>query len=343
MNLARRKQPAPTGFTLIELLVVIAVIGVLISLLLPAVQSAREAVRRVQCVNNLKQLALAANHYIEAIGCLPQGVGMADRSAAYPDWQGPLWSSGPLPALLPDLEHAVLFNSVNYDGHMWEPINATIISTGISSFWCPSDPTVSAPQMINDYYGPGLPARFAYSNYAGNHGHVLFETNLSDPRILDRNSGVFYSRSSIRPAQITDGMSNTILFGERAHGILVAGERIWWHWWPSYGWDSLFDTWYPINAYRKTRPGTLQQYWATLDGLSSFHSGGVNVAMVDGSVRFLKESIDSWSILPEAADPPPAWDLDCACVRFAPRDADKLGVLQALSTRDGSEVISDVP
>jgi prepilin-type N-terminal cleavage/methylation domain-containing protein len=101
------------GFTLIEILVVIAIIGVLIALLLPAVQSAREAARRIQCTNNLKQLALAAVSYTEAVGCLPQGVAYVDRIAVRPDRVGPFASSSPFVALLPYLEQRALFNAVN--------------------------------------------------------------------------------------------------------------------------------------------------------------------------------------------------------------------------------------
>jgi prepilin-type N-terminal cleavage/methylation domain-containing protein/prepilin-type processing-associated H-X9-DG protein len=355
MNLARRKQPAPTGFTLIELLVVIAVIGVLIGLLLPAVQAAREAARRAQCSNNLKQLGLATASYMDRFGCLPQGAGVVAGSVAYPDWQGPLWSSSPFVALLPDLEQRALFDAVNYDGHMWEPMNLTVIATGVASFWCPSDPTTSQSQMIVDYYWPGVDGRFAYTTYAGNQGPWIAETPLPNDHILNQNLGVFHSRSGIRAADVTDGLSFTMVFGERAHSLLVAEERVWWHWWPSWGWDTMFTTWHGINAHRKTPVGTNQQYLATLQSLSSFHTSGANVAMLDGSVHFIKDSIDGWPIDSPAMDLGTAWDNDCQCIRFHNesrlywdescrciryRPGVRHGVLQALSTRSSGEIVS---
>jgi prepilin-type N-terminal cleavage/methylation domain-containing protein len=102
----------PSGFTLIELLVVVSVIGILVALLLPAVQAAREAARRMQCSNNLKQLALAAHNYIAAHGCLPQGTAM-HTLAAHPEY-GLIWSHGPF------LEQRAAFNAANFDVSIYD-------------------------------------------------------------------------------------------------------------------------------------------------------------------------------------------------------------------------------
>ena len=162
-----RDRGEPRGFTLIELLVVVAVISNPDRpALLPAVQAGREAARRIQCVNNLKQIMLVTSIYTGRQGCLPQRAGVVDRAIAYPEWGGPLWSCGPFVAILPDLELGVLFNAMNADAYILEPANATVVATDVASLWCPSDPTVSERQTLADYYGQGASATFAYSSYA---------------------------------------------------------------------------------------------------------------------------------------------------------------------------------
>jgi len=119
------------------LLVVIAIIGVLIALLLPAVQSAREAARRAHCLNNLKQLALAAHNYLDVNNALPQGVmdqPIAHGTAPYPY----ISTGGILTSLLPHLEQGALYNAINYKINMCNVENFTISSTGVGTLWCPS-------------------------------------------------------------------------------------------------------------------------------------------------------------------------------------------------------------
>src|SRR5262245_8853537 len=123
MNQTTCRLRRRVGFTLIELLVVIAIIGVLIALLLPAVQSAREAARRAQCTNNLKQLALATHVYADAHGTFPMG-GLAQWTL----WTPRVYevSSGLFVALLPQLEQRAAFDAVNFDVSMWDSMNTTI-------------------------------------------------------------------------------------------------------------------------------------------------------------------------------------------------------------------------
>jgi prepilin-type N-terminal cleavage/methylation domain-containing protein/prepilin-type processing-associated H-X9-DG protein len=206
------------GFTLIELLVVIAIIAVLISLLLPAVQSAREAARRAQCVNNLKQIGLAIHNYHQANNSLPWGGG--------PWWVE--WSAHTL--LLPYVEQGPLYNSINFGdtlplGHpslLFDPVNTTAAYTVVSSYQCPSDDDrLTSPDGHNNYmanvgsapncdYGGNA---WAPSGYEPMSGPFIF---TSDPSHL---FGANFGGRSVSFASITDGLSNTAAFSERVKAI----------------------------------------------------------------------------------------------------------------------------
>ncbi len=198
------------AFTLIELLVVIAIISVLIALLLPAVQSAREAARRVQCVNNLKQIGLALHNYLSAVGVLPPG-----RFNTYISGYGNCW--GTYSQLLPQLDQSAIFNSFNFnlppDTDPSSASNSTGFETFLNTLICPSD---SDPVLIT--VGNG---QFATHNYDLNTGNtypvvqypVVPPPNPPSPFPGPPN-GPFFENSQMTPASFTDGMSNTVAVTE---------------------------------------------------------------------------------------------------------------------------------
>jgi prepilin-type N-terminal cleavage/methylation domain-containing protein len=229
------------AFTLIELLVVIAIIAVLIALLLPAVQSAREAARRAQCINNLKQLGLATHNYLSSNNLFPQGIQwQRDPNSGY------CWTSGScLVALSQYFEQGALFNATNFNVNMYNAPNTTISAMGISILWCPSDAKVA--ESFTYPAGsigtlPGLPLPMRYTSYAANSGEffiINFDNVTStggcrysfdaSPGNLQMN-GLVYVLSHIGLANITDGTSNTFLFSERAHGKFPGADINCWNW-----------------------------------------------------------------------------------------------------------------
>jgi prepilin-type N-terminal cleavage/methylation domain-containing protein/prepilin-type processing-associated H-X9-DG protein len=314
------------GFTLIELLVVIAIIAVLIALLLPAVQSAREAARRAQCTNNLKQIALAAMNYESSNGNLPGG----SYSVSGANWASSLaagyyvWSTYPenfscFARMLPYFEQAPMFNSINFSsGTSAAPDNLTIAGVRVASLICPSDiqnDTVAMPAQRASAGGvtPGwswnavypLPPGSwtqAFTSYAGNAGTFTFGySNLMPTQVLSFFNGLVYNDSAVRLAQVTDGTSNTFIFGEHSKGLLFKldpGYAVSDNCWNSGRWyDTLFATIYPLNTGNGNNVafagGTNDSYYYPTAAGSS-HPAGANFAFCDGSVRFIKNSISSW-------------------------------------------------
>ncbi len=205
------------GFTLIELLVVIAIIAVLIALLLPAVQSAREAARRAQCTNNLKQMGLALHNYHDAMSIFPPGYIAASKFIDGETDTSPGWSWATM--ILPQLEQAPLYSSIN----VWLPIqaaaNTTATQTVLNAYLCPSDQLPSTRTFaVTDGLGNTV-ATVAPSSYAASTGSDAADVALGLNNDGSGN-GPFFRNSGIRIAAIIDGTSQTVLpAGARLGGL----------------------------------------------------------------------------------------------------------------------------
>jgi prepilin-type N-terminal cleavage/methylation domain-containing protein/prepilin-type processing-associated H-X9-DG protein len=330
--------PRHRGFTLIELLVVIAIIAVLIALLLPAVQSAREAARRAQCVNNLKQIGLACMNYESVHSCLPPGT------------KGSLWGTW-MVFVLPYVEQQALYNAWNALGDnstgsltagltyssVW---NITVTSTRLQGFTCPSD-TPNAPLSL---VANGVTYWITSHNYAVNFGDMFyyqsFATYLGVPFLgapfSDIGSPYVTTQSLNRAApvtgylnvklnMITDGLTNTMMASEviqgqgQSPGAYDLRGFAWWYGGTNYttwlGPNSPLPDWMEAAAYcnypaLNNPPCTVEPALGLRNTAArSRHPGGVNVAMCDASVRFIKNSVS-------------------------------LNVWRALSTTQGAEVLS---
>ena len=302
-----------SAFTLVELLVVITIIGILIALLLPAVQAAREAARRLQCQNNFKQVGVALHNYHTVIGCFPPGTmslfplpvaGCADAPPGFPrEFVGVGWGT----FILPYIEQQSLYDKFNFKANNWaygwppDPAGATgnliLAATRQQVYLCPSDSQAQSGERMGytgtTYPGhPGKPGDLAMSNMTGICDSVstFCDTALQPyhQKQFREADGVMANIQACKIADIKDGTSNTLMIGE----ITGAGPgsytaQFWFCW-------GVYSTERGING-----PGTIPGgqnpaafSWFTA-GLSSYHPDGCNFTMADGSVQFLSQNIDA--------------------------------------------------
>lgn len=283
------------GFTLIELLVVIAIIAVLVALLLPAVQQAREAARRSQCKNNLKQIGIALHSYHEAYSTLPSGWIGVDLSVRRPFVEGDSgfgWAT----MILPMMDQENLYRELNTQAALLDPVNQASIQTVLTAYRCPSDVGNDRWDIVQEGTSTVLTS-LSTSNYIGNWGTLEIEdTCFPSGTVLPVgqtcvSDGVFYHNSRVNFRDFTDGQSSTLLAGERRSD-------------QSAGW---YSTW--VGAVPEGEESLARVLGAAdhapnhpdahFDDFSSHHVGGAHVLMGDGRVDFITQTIDedTWRAL----------------------------------------------
>ena len=275
------------GFTLIELLVVIAIIAILIGLLLPAVQKVREAAARTQCLNNLKQIGLSRVHFHDVNASMPVGVGWLSR----PNVEAPGKAFGfSWFHLLPYIEQDNLYRSA-FGAGIYHAFNNGVYQKPVKTFLCPSDPSVEAGGVVTLNSG----ARWGASSYAGS---ALVDCTCNpDGSIVDAYGNFHFARSC------PDGTSNTIQVTEKiAHctnATYREGGSLWAYWITDTAIQPLHAGW-PVSIWNGYNIGPSSKfqvrpypYRGNCDPTlaSSPHPGGINVSLLDGSVRFVSESV----------------------------------------------------
>jgi prepilin-type N-terminal cleavage/methylation domain-containing protein/prepilin-type processing-associated H-X9-DG protein len=348
------------GFTLIELLVVIAIIAVLIALLLPAVQSAREAARRIQCTNNLKQIGLGLHNYHQATNSFPLGVSL--NMYTLPNTFRAKNSWGHFGMMLPYMELTTIYNAANFNWGVEEgqspdsvvqAINFTAAESQIGLFLCPSDPLAgNGGSSQTDISGNTISDKDT-SNY---YGCVGTTTSVSVANGVDTttistwqqpSNGIFTFQLVYAISGCTDGTSNTIAYSESVMNPSNTGPNVTWEGLTNVGLDptflqldprstpgliqaaiatcdqawqsggsfdnqrgrdwahgsmsqTLFNTLVPPNGRKWTHcSNTGSTVLCPISNVSSYHSGGANTLMADGSVRFMKSSVAQtvwWSL-----------------------------------------------
>lgn len=299
------------GFTLIELLVVIAIIAILIALLLPAVQQAREAARRSQCRNNMKQLGLALHNYHDVHRAFPFG-GLQNRSGSptYESQGGKSTGWGWSAFILPYIDQAAAYNQIDFNLYMVNPAdtsaaqvsNTAVIGNPVPVALCPSDVAPGAELTPI----AGIDVKQAVTSYCGNAGSFNGAQNGDDPT---RSDGFFYRTyigspavQAIRMRDIIDGTSNTILLAEHSYQNSksdeggaggVIGRKRWYGAMSDATVEGANINRLVVEGRRQLNPPLSLSESNRRRTASSMHEGGLFVTMADGSVRFLSENIQN--------------------------------------------------
>lgn len=290
MNSVSSTRLRARGFTLIELLVVIAIIAILIALLLPAVQQAREAARRTQCKNNMKQLGLALHNYHDVHNTFPSGwiaVGPNRVQSAHDGINGAGWGA----MVLPYLDQAPLYNRFNAGFAIHDPVNVPFIDNILPAWQCPSDPKPDKWE-IDEEGSPGtVLAELPTANYIGSFGTEELDGCENPPGTAPVRAngqcvgnGMFYHNSKVRLRDVTDGTTNTFLLGERRTNVGLG----WFSTWPGMVAEGE-EAFQRILGSADHVPNDPAGHF---DDFSSLHIGGAQFCLGDGSVRFVSENID---------------------------------------------------
>ena len=309
------------GFTLVELLVVIAIIGILIALLLPAVQAAREAARRSQCSNNLKQLALAVHNYADSHKTFPSGFitdnPQDDLILERSNWG---WGALVLPYVEQDTLHSQLrVGTVSLHVNLLATAGLAALQTPVQAFVCPSDigsalnsftdSTGNYSKLVTSDGTDRIP--IAKSNYVGVACSSTSTTPPVEPVQYGPPTGVFFQNSAVAFPDILDGTSNTLMLGERSFRVydLDVGAA------NALGFSAM------VSGYTSRKRSILGvlgiPYWGINQtvinrahqnrGFHSLHPGGAQFALCDGSSRFISETVDYKGSTNAGTDPFGAW------------------------------------